>query len=276
MHRSVIALVLFAAANASLVGCSAAEDAAESASQEVNATATLRFEAGAEPSLAGELAAGKPFVVEYDPARLPQCRGNLGGGHPAWNITGYYSQNGGTPKTFEPTALSADGRDRVSAPVSLELDQGGDVALWFQVHSSFGCSAYDSAFGQNYHFTARGAAPEADASLTFKADGSVAKEGALRAGGKVKVHYEQERLPDCRRVQGGLPQWSITGFAQASGEAPRTFDTGRPVGSDREAIDAIVDLPRSGELSLWFQVVSVGGCMKYDSNGGANYRFPIE
>ena len=30
-----------------------------------------------------------------------------------------------------------------------------------------------------------------------------------------------------------------------------------------------------GELSLWFQVVSLGGCMQYDSNQGGNYKFPI-
>jgi hypothetical protein len=70
--------------------------------------------------------------------------------------------------------------------------------------------------------------------------------------------------------------WAITGFAQLDGDPTRTFDTGRAEGSDRVPVDAFVELPRAGELSLWFQVVSMGGCMSYDSKGGANYRFRVE
>ena len=39
--------------------------------------------------------------------------------------------------------------------------------------------------------------------------------------------------------------------------------------------EALVDLPHAGQLSLWFQVTSLGGCMQYDSRSGANYRFSI-
>ena len=95
--------------------------------------ASVRFTADFETELIGRVEAGKPLFVTYDPARLPQCRGGLGGGHPAWNITGYVSQNGGSPRIFEPTVLLADGTDRVSRPVSIAIDQGGDVALWFQL-----------------------------------------------------------------------------------------------------------------------------------------------
>lgn len=261
------------------VGCSAeTTDSSEPAGDvsDVTSEATLSLSADFKTKLVGRPAAGKGLRVEYALERLPQCRGNVGGGGPGWTITGFYSENGGPAKTFEPTALTPDGKDRVSKPVTIPLTQGGDLALWFQVSSRFGCSQYDSAFGQNYHLDVAGPPPDASASIVFKKDGSIAQDGALRAGSKVKIRYEQDRLPDCRRSQGGYPQWSISGFASIAGGQPQSFQTGRPEGSDREEIDAILDLPRSGELALWFQVNDVGGCNKFDSNNGQNYRFRIE
>lgn len=261
------------------VGCSAETvDSSEPAGDvsDVTSEATLSLSADFKTKLVGRPAAGKGLRVEYALERLPQCRGNVGGGGPGWTITGFYSENGGPAKTFDPTALSSDGKDRVSKPVTIPLTQGGDLALWFQVTSRFGCSEYDSAFGQNYHLDVAGPPPDASASIAFKKDGSVAQDGALRAGSKVKIRYEQDRLPDCRRSQGGYPQWSISGFASIAGGQPQAFQTGRPEGSDREEIDAVLDLPRSGELALWFQVNDVGGCNKFDSNNGQNYRFHID
>lgn len=279
MRLAATSLILFAIANGLLAGCAAPEDRIEAASASnltEAATASVSFTADFATELHGRVEAGKDLIVTYDPARLPQCRGGLPGGRPAWNITGYYSQNGATPELFEPTALSPDGTDRVAVPVALPVREGGDISLWFQVHSSFGCSSYDSAFGQNYHFGVIGDAPAADATISFGGDGAVERTGTLHAGGKVKVRYAQDRLSECRRVQGGQPQWAITGFSRVNGGPVRTFETGRPASSDRESIDAIIELPHSGELSLWFQVVGVGGCMKYDSNGGANYTFAID
>lgn len=263
-----------------VLGCSA-ETASSSGAvagdeAEVNASATLKLTADFQTELVGRPTAGKGLRIEYALERLPQCRGNVGGGGPGWTITGYYSENGGPAKTFDPTKLSEDGKDRIAKPAVITLGQGGDLALWFQVSSRFGCSEFDSAYGQNYHVDVAGPPPEASASIVFNADGTVAQDGALRAGSKVKVRYEQDRLPECRRVQAGNPLWTITGFASIAGDEPQTFQTGRPEGSDREAIDAVLELPRAGDLSLWFQVTSVGGCNQLDSNGGQNYRFRIE
>ena len=70
--------------------------------------------------------------------------------------------------------------------------------------------------------------------------------GELRAGGKVKITYEQDRLPACRRTERGNPVWTITGFAQVDHEAAHTFDTARPEGGDRVEVEALVDLPHAG------------------------------
>jgi hypothetical protein len=255
--------------------CAADAGGVGSAEAEQNGDATVSFLSGFGLETTGTLRAGRGLVVRYALDRLPQCRGALGGGAPAWNVTGHYAENGGQEKTFEVTDLSADGRDRVSKPARIALSQGGDVALWFTVSNRWGCIEYDSQFGQNFHFSVGGATPDTQASLVFKAGGAVEQEGALQAGGKVRVRYEQDRLPACRRTHMGNPAWGISGYASLNGAPARAFDTGRPIGADREAVDAILDLPQGGELALWFQVASLGGCTEYDSKQGQNYRFRV-
>ncbi len=237
--------------------------------------ATLKLTSDFRTNLVGAPTAGKGIGVEYALERLPQCRGNVGGGGPGWTVTGYYSENGGAARTFEVTALTPDGKDRIAKRGRIVPAAGGDVAIWFQVTSRFGCSAYDSQFGQNYHLAVKGSVPEAGASIVFDKDGRVSQSGRLVMGGKVRVRYEQARLPQCRRTERGNPVWAITGFAQIDRATPHTFDTAVAEGSERREIDALLDLPHAGELSLWFQVTSLGGCMQYDSAGGANYRFRI-
>ncbi|MBX3264039.1 MAG: hypothetical protein KIS78_22010 [Labilithrix sp.] len=272
MLKKILLVSAFCAA-----ACAAeAPDASSSDEADVTSDATLKLTADFTTTLVGRPKAGGGLRVEYALERLPQCRGNLGGGAPGWNVTGFYSENGGAAKTFEVTELTADGKDRVAKPARLALAHGGDLALWFQVSNRWGCSEYDSQFGQNFHVDVGGPPPDAGATIVFAADGRVDQQGELRAGGKLRVRYEQDRLPQCRRTQGGNPLWGITGFASIAGDPPQSFATGRPAGADREAIDAIVELPRSGELALWFEVTSVGGCHEVDSKGGQNYRFAVE
>lgn len=279
--RSSLVVVAAAFLTATAAGCSAetgSNDGAATPGEEQDVTsdaATLKLTSDFETVVTGEAVEGKGIRVEYALERLPQCRGNVGGGGPGWNIGGFYSENGGPAKSFEVTALSADGKDRVAKAGRIVPSQGGDIAIWFQVSSRFGCSEFDSQFGQNFHLPVKGEVPETRASIVFAKDGTPKQTGELKAGTKVKIAYEQERLPDCRRTERGNPVWTITGFAQLDREQPRTFDTARPEGADRKEIEALVELPHAGELSLWFQVSSLGGCMKYDSNSGANYKFRV-
>ncbi len=258
-----------------LAGCATeTEPDVQGDEADVTGDAKIKLTADFQTQLTGRAKAGKGLVVDYALERLPQCRGNVGGGGPGWTITGFYSENGGAAKTFEVSEVR--GSERVAKPARIPLTQGGDLALWFQVSSRFGCSEFDSQFGQNFHVDVEGPPPEAQGSIVFKKDGAVDQSGSLVAGGKVKIRYEQDRLPQCRRSQGGHPQWTISGFASIDGGEKQTFQTGRAEGSNREAIDAVLDLPRAGELALWFQVTSVGGCSEFDSKNGANYRFRIE
>lgn len=261
-----------------LAGCSSgADETSATDDQAIAEAATVKFLSDFTTTVSGTPKAGKGLRIEYALDRLPQCRGDVGGGGPAWTITGFYSENGGPAKTFEVTKLSDDGHDRVSKAAVLPIGSGGDVAIWFQVSSRFGCSEYDSQYGQNYHFAVTGRTPEVAARLVFKETGEVEQQGDLHPGDKIAIYYEQGRLPECRRVERGAPVWTVSGFSQFEGGEVKAFDTGRANGSDRDTIDAILELPqRTGQIAFWFEVNSLGGCMHLDSNGGINYVFDVE
>ncbi|AKV00718.1 hypothetical protein AKJ09_07381 [Labilithrix luteola] len=277
-----VAFVPFVAASVlslgALTGCSSdVDDDAATDDQAITDAAKVKFLSDFTTVVTGTPKAGKRLRVEYALDRLPQCRGEVGGGGPAWNITGFYSENGAPAKTFEVTKLSSDGHDRVAKSALLPISSGGDVAIWFQVTSSFGCSEYDSQYGQNYHFAVTGRAPEVAARLVFKESGEVEQQGELHAGDKIAVYYEQGRLPQCHRVERGAPVWTVSGFSQFEGGAVKAFETGRANGSDRETIDAILELPqRTGQIVFWFEVNSIDGCMHLDGNGGMNYAFDVK
>jgi hypothetical protein len=91
-----------------------------------------------------------PANVIYDANRLPQCRGNLSNGSPGWTITGFYKVNGGAVQSFWVAGFSSV--PNPPAP-SIPLTTSGALTVWFQVTSVWGCSAYDSDFGANYHFS---------------------------------------------------------------------------------------------------------------------------
>ncbi len=92
---------------------------------------------------------GQVAAVNYSADRLTQCRGNINSTTPGWSIYGYYQYNGGPVRSFWVAGLKSD----PSAPApSIPLDTRGDLAIWFQNTNRWGCSAYDSNFGNNFHF----------------------------------------------------------------------------------------------------------------------------
>lgn len=64
--------------------------------------------------------------------------------------------NGGTQRPFHVAGFNPIG-GAATGPVRVPLTAAGDLALWFQVTSAFGCSEYDSNGSQNYvlHVDAR-------------------------------------------------------------------------------------------------------------------------
>jgi hypothetical protein len=111
--------------------------------------AVLTFDAAWGESVSGTLAQNGSALIEYDSARLPDCRGEIAG-TPAWTITAFYSLNGGD---IESTPVA--GHSPTGAPLEplVPLTEMGDLELWFSNTNAWGCNAYDSNFGDNYHFT---------------------------------------------------------------------------------------------------------------------------
>jgi len=116
-------------------------------------------------------------------------------------------------------------------------------------------------------------AEAAEATLTFGADWSEGQDGPLVAGGSATVVYSSNRLGSCAAVQGGIPQWAITGYWQIDDGPVATFDVLSPNHPGGEPVT--FELTGSGTLALWFEATNTYGCHEWDSNYGANYRFDV-
>ena len=146
---------------AALVGCAAPspttdDSTSSTSSSELNEAGTLTFKADFTTASSGTLQKGKKVRVDYDVNRLTACRGDFMG-NPGWSITGFWQIGTGDVHSFEAGGFSPTGH--TAEPV-LTLDQSGDLQIWFQNNSRWGCNAYDSNFGSNYHFTVKGADPD--------------------------------------------------------------------------------------------------------------------
>jgi hypothetical protein len=145
-----------------VMGCASpstpADDAAELGTSEaaLGEAGTLTFGADFRVTVQGALQKGKKVRVAYDASRLTTCRGDQGG-KPAWTITGYWKIGAGEVHSFEAGGFSPS--SGTSEPV-LALDASGDLQIWFQNNNLWGCNAYDSDFGKNYHFAVQPAANE--------------------------------------------------------------------------------------------------------------------
>lgn len=129
-----------------LTGCAADLDEAidEQQSDLTQPTATITFASDFSHSVAGTLVAGTPVTIAYDAGRLTTCRGEKYG-QPAWSIVAHYRVDGG-PVMAHPV-VSPQGS---STPMS--FPSGGHIEMWFVNADVWGCVAYDSAYGQNFHF----------------------------------------------------------------------------------------------------------------------------
>lgn len=133
-----------------LVACAPSGEAGEEASSSAAAigeTATITFDGAFHQTVTGALVRGKTAKVVYDVSRLPTCRGEQGG-IPQWSITGHYAFGDGPVKTFAAGGLAL----RNGESTSIALDRAGDLRVWFESNNRWGCQAWDSAYGSNYHF----------------------------------------------------------------------------------------------------------------------------
>ena len=121
-----------------------------------------------------------------------------------------------------------------------------------------------------------------------KADGTLARitfddawretsDGPLVAGSPVRIRYDLDRLQDCRGETGGSEVWGATGYASFDGGTPKTFALSRLEAGRVVALEAEIDVPSTAtSVELWFSSSNRWGCIAYDANDSANYRFAIE
>lgn len=139
------------------------------------------------------------------------------------------------------------------------------VALFF---GAFGC------VGQPAELADESSSQEATSpTITFAADFTQRASTTLRSGDTARIVYDAARLSACRAGDmGGIPQWSVTGFARIADGPVVTFPV---AGLNAPSATPTVALDRAGELQVWFQATNRYGCSQYDSNYGNNYRFTV-
>ena len=122
------------------------------------------------------------------------------------------------------------------------------------------------------------------ATVRFESTGQPSLSGEPRTGGRLIVDYDPVRLPDCRGSQAGLPAWDITvnarfhpGLQLYGGKLVRQVDasTGALLIPPAPEPYELTVPAGAREVELWFQNIDAGGCRAWDSNGGANYWFPV-
>jgi hypothetical protein len=113
---------------------------------------TIRFPwPGFDATVVDTLRAGGPIEIDYDIRRLYECRGDNEGGT-AWDVTAFYSFDGGAAQSQSLTTLSSSGR--VQSAITFAAPAGAQsLAVWFEnSDTAGGCSAWDSRYGNNYTF----------------------------------------------------------------------------------------------------------------------------
>ncbi len=112
--------------------------------------ATLTFGADWSFAQSGPVRAGDAIVVHYATDRLKQCQAQTNE-QAAWGITLHWQVDGGA--VHDAMAGRPDGAQLVPADPVITVPRGQDLAMWFEATSVYGCHAWDSANGANYHVT---------------------------------------------------------------------------------------------------------------------------
>jgi uncharacterized protein YraI len=233
---------------------------------------TITFKADYTQKASGTLVAGSSVRVRYALDRLQDCRGTSGGSD-QWGVSGYAKFDDGTETTFGLSNLVGGKTTAVDA--ELQIPAGASsVDLWFSINNRWGCSSYDSDYGNNYSFAID--RHGLGATLDFPGDGSFSPSGAVHAGDKVTVHYAPQRLQECQAETNGNAAWGITLHWQVDGGTVHDAYAARADGTSLTPADPVITVPRGGDLAMWFEATSIYGCHAYDSDSGANYHVAIE
>lgn len=92
------------------------------------------------------------MVVDYGITRLPNCRQTYNGDQ-TWGVEAQYRFDGGTVQAAQLTQVVGNfSREQVPAVITAPTG-ASHLELWFRNSDRTSCVTWDSAYGQNYHFT---------------------------------------------------------------------------------------------------------------------------
>jgi hypothetical protein len=233
--------------------------------------ATIRFERDWQVLQTGTLFSGSRAHIVYDEERLATCRGFISEGRPGWGVTAHWSLNGGPAGSAVIAGLDPNGSRVATGEIDVELEGAGDLAVWFEATSAWGCHAWDSSFGANYHFRVE---PPAAGILRFDAAWRTRRTGPVRRGSGLAIEYDPTRLQACRATTHGYALWDIVVQYRFDGGPVSEATLTLPNGPERVALPAYIQVPSEARaLELWFENHDRAGCRAWDSKFGANYRF---
>ena len=244
----------------------------ESVAADSAPTPTLSFAADWSVTQSAPVVAGAAAVIHYDPARLPNCRATYHG-FPAWGITVYYAVDGGQA-FYAPVTTFTNGRV-IAVDASILVPPGHDLAVWFEASDEYGCTQWDSSYGNNFHF----AAAEAPTVHFRWPAWSDDQSAPLVAGSDLLIDYDIRRLPGCRApVPSGEQQWDVVANYQFDGGAVAIASlTTAPNSYTRIQAPAHLQAPPGAStMTLWFENHDSTGCQTWDSAYGANYHFVFD
>jgi hypothetical protein len=166
----------------------------------VDQGAILSFYRDWQQSQAGFIRQGERLTINYAPERLTVCR-TYHDGMPAWNLwaTVRFSPSGETTTGNLVQHLGPQGVLDPPKPVPFAVQvpaDATDAEMWFQNTAITSlCSAFDSQFGSNYHFTVDQAGP---------ANPVMYRTGSQRSPEMVNVFAE--KILKIKRSFGNAPQ----------------------------------------------------------------------
>jgi hypothetical protein len=189
-------------------------------------------------------------------------------------VTGYYQVDNQPPKAFEyiPTYTTAS-RTQVS---KIRVPEGKNLAFWFYSVDSYGCEAWDSNLGHNYHVpitqdpSTENTEFDVDTLIDFKSNGEITQNQPLRNGTNVTIRYDLNRLNKCESVQNQIAQWGITGHFKTDLSEEVFFTVTENKEGERVAVDTDIEIPEGNVLYLWFTATNRYGCFEEDQ--GASFE----
>jgi hypothetical protein len=258
-----------------LMGCAlpaAPDDEGVSAARESRAETTplLSFNADWSNTASGPITSGEKATIHYDVSRMPTCRAWYRG-YPAWDMVAYYAVDGGPARYVALTKL--EGTTRLPVDVTIDVPIGRDLAIWFHASDAGGCSQWDSAYGQNFHYPLAAGAP----GLRFLGDWSTRTVGDPAPGTDLLVDFDPIRLPGCRAMYNGYAAWDIVAHYRFDGGEEQSASVTKVIdGYQRLGSPARIAAPAGARhLELWFENHDRTGCRTWDSRYGANYHFDL-